>query len=892
MGEGGPPPSGGSCHRASREEHELADTLLCKGNVCRSLCRHEQAYCCYRENASILLADVLGLMAPKDIGAVISTWDDSNAAVVGTLFTTSGLVDLLNRAAPITDGQHGSVAVAQAIEALHGSLTLTLEMARYAFWPEDEEERGGHIDSAFSSTNDSFLEKEQQIAEIMEAVGIIHAARYLHGLDEALQTAPVDGPDGGAVFQVRERERERARQYLEESIAARKRRMRTYLRYSNPDMVESNDAKIIVAFALYELGKLFSASALAKRRLWTRRKEQEDQEIQQECEIAIKYFKRSGQVMQKLLELTETLDGFSPAQIMEDPSLQRIQRMPSTFEEMLETMGVLYRCIDAFEEAVECYNAVKMLLTKMNLSATLAGLERDASEENSAASFISMESAGGVTRGQKEKVAKSIQSIGDILREQGEFQRAMEVYSEALQMRRAMAASHQQPNGDLDVAGTLYAMGVLHLQMEEWTMALVRFDESLRLRVDGLPENHLDIALSFHKIGRAYEGSWKFDQALEYYKKALRTKDTFTNADVGGTEIFFDLGSIVVKMDRHSKLEVGDITTVLEQDDFKIALECLSKAHNRYRCHYGDDTIEAADAVSLKGEIFFTRGEYSTAISCFLECLHGFRAFAKEDNLKIATTLRRLGLAYLGASKRDSHNMEEADNGDDDRPIECLDEALSILMEHGYDGTEEHAAVLFDKGCAHAAREEIDLALLCYEGSLSFYQTLLGEDHLRVSEVLERLGSCLIRDREHSQAQQCFQDAVRIRSLNGCADDLNAAAAQFGLGVVCCEAGQYNDSLDCYEEALRIRREQLGADHVDVAQILNNIGSVFARNGEYHRALLPWKDALKMYKKLGLGDDHPKVACTLGNIEISEKLVSIPQQRGVGKKEIRRLDDY
>ena len=131
-----------------------------------------------------------------------------------------------------------------------------------------------------------------------------------------------------------------------------------------------------------------------------------------------------------------------------------------------------------------------------------------------------------------------------------------------------------------------------------------------------------------------------------------------------------------------------------------------------------------------------------------------------------------------------------------------------------------------------------------------------------------------------------------IRILNSRAGGLNAAAAQFGLGVVCCEAGQYNDSLDCYEEALRIRREQLGADHVDVAQILNNIGSVFARNGEYHRALLPWKDALKMYKKLGLGDDHPKVACTLGNIEISEKLVSIPQQRGVGKKEIRRLDDY
>ena len=38
-------------------------------------------------------------------------------------------------------------------------------------------------------------------------------------------------------------------------------------------------------------------------------------------------------------------------------------------------------------------------------------------------------------------------------------------------------------------------------------------------------------------------------------------------------------------MDRHSKLEVGDVTTVLEQDYFKLALECLSKAYNQYQCY-------------------------------------------------------------------------------------------------------------------------------------------------------------------------------------------------------------------------------------------------------------------------------------------------------------------
>ena len=48
-------------------------------------------------------------------------------------------------------------------------------------------------------------------------------------------------------------------------------------------MVEKNDAKIIVAFVLYELGKILYASALAKQRLWKKCKYQEDQEIQQEC---------------------------------------------------------------------------------------------------------------------------------------------------------------------------------------------------------------------------------------------------------------------------------------------------------------------------------------------------------------------------------------------------------------------------------------------------------------------------------------------------------------------------------------------------------------------------------------------------------------------------------
>ena len=71
--------------------------------------------------------------------------------------------------------------------------------------------------------------QDQHISEIMEDVGIIHSDKYLKSLDKSLQTVPIDGPDGGAVFQVWESDRERARKYPKDYIEAHKRQIRTYL---------------------------------------------------------------------------------------------------------------------------------------------------------------------------------------------------------------------------------------------------------------------------------------------------------------------------------------------------------------------------------------------------------------------------------------------------------------------------------------------------------------------------------------------------------------------------------------------------------------------------------------------------------------------------------------
>ena len=108
-----------------------------------------------------------------------------------------------------------------------------------------------------------------------------------------------------------------------------------------------------------------------------------------------------------------------------------------------------------------------------------------------------MESYGDLTCGQKEKFANSIQSIGDILWDQGEFQRAVYFYIESLKMRR------DHTNGPMVIFKSLalYMLWVFFIfKWKNVPWLWFNFMISFRLRVDVVPDNHLDIAPSFIKI--------------------------------------------------------------------------------------------------------------------------------------------------------------------------------------------------------------------------------------------------------------------------------------------------------------------------------------------------------------------------------------------------------
>eukprot|EP00979_Chaetoceros_neogracilis_P007995 scaffold1744_cov237-Chaetoceros_neogracile.AAC.7 len=550
---------------------------------------------------------------------------------------------------------------------------------------------------------------------------------------------------------------------------------------------------------------------------------------------------KAREILQDSVSMSETL---AYAHEDEDPFISRLHLTPSIYEEMLQTMAVLYRKLGEYDKSVKCYNEVSLLLTRMAL------------DEKTNIS-------------QKDKVAFSSQSIGDILFDTGEFPRALESYAESLQLLEASGAD------SLVLAHTLNKEGSTLLKLKKWGEATLSFNKALCIRVDRLPKDHIDIAESFHFIGKAYEGDSKSDQALDYYKKAQKIiSGRLVDTDTPAADLYYDLGSIVLLQDEdafhYTRSNPPD-------EDISLALTCLALSRDIYIRNFGDDALEVGNALSLLGVIYHQYGEVPKAITSFKRALTIFKGAPLDQNARIRKTLVKLGLATLDISSDDNEEV-----------FDCYSLAQDMYEEREDCKSMEYADLFVFIGEAHLKFEDNDKAMEYFQDSLAIYHSVLGEKHAIGSKILTRIGECFIRKRKHKDALVLLEEALQIHiDAGNDFSDLGLAEIQFNLGIVYCETGNLDEAMNSYEKSLKIRTKYLGENSVETAQVLNNIGSVFARNKEYQRALEPWQDAIEIYRSLGVNEEDPKVACTRGNIEISRNLKQMPIE-----KNLRKIGEY
>lgn len=160
------------------------------------------------------------------------------------------------------------------------------------------------------------------------------------------------------------------------------------------------------------------------------------------------------------------------------------------------------------------------------------------------------------TNGQNGITAGSYGNIGLVYRNLGEYDKALEYYFKALEIRKDVLGE-KHPN----TAGSYGNIGVVYHNLEDYDKALEFYNKALEIDKDVLGENHHDTAISYNNIGVVYDELGDYDKALEYHNKALEIKKEVLGEKHASTamsynnigNVYDDLGDYDKALEYHNK---------------------------------------------------------------------------------------------------------------------------------------------------------------------------------------------------------------------------------------------------------------------------------------------------------------------------------------------------
>jgi serine/threonine protein kinase/Tfp pilus assembly protein PilF len=161
-------------------------------------------------------------------------------------------------------------------------------------------------------------------------------------------------------------------------------------------------------------------------------------------------------------------------------------------------------------------------------------------------------------------------------------------------------------------------------------------------------------------------------------------------------------------------------------------------------------------------------------------------------------------------------------------------------------------------------------AKLLLERALETRRSLLGEDHLEVSDSFSNLANVLWDRGDYSQAKQYFERSLSIKEKALGPNDIKVATVCHNLASVLWSKGDYATAKPLLERALAIREKVLGPRHPEVSNTMNSLGALYYTMGDYVKAQSYWERTLAIREEV-LGSDHPKMAMTLNNLGTLKK---------------------
>ena len=265
----------------------------------------------------------------------------------------------------------------------------------------------------------------------------------------------------------------------------------------------------------------------------------------------------------------------------------------------------VYLQVDAFERAGEYENAYDLLQDYIPKSRTWLG---DADLD----------------------YAALVHKMGLVLRNLENEVAALEKYTEALRIRRG-----HMNLVPLDVAQSLNNIGSIHLDRGQYDEALRYYQEALAIRRKFLDENHREIAQNYNNIGIIYKNTGDYGKALEYHHRALSIRQ-----DVLGLN-HHEVGD--------SYYNIGVVFGMMNEPD--PALLFHKQSLNVWQKNLGEHHPLIQINMTAIGLDYQKKKQYGKALEYEQKSLELLRKYAEINSPRFEVSLSSLGALHMRLNK-------------------------------------------------------------------------------------------------------------------------------------------------------------------------------------------------------------------------------------------------